>query len=239
MDYRELLKEATRLKKEKKYDEACQTLRVAYQSSGVGEVILIQERLRLPMYLLLAGRRDEGWAELNRLAGQYHAPYDQIPIRNQMRIFAEKEGRWNDALFFSAWVYVMHLKHEIDFIKSVHHQADINANEEPLRFEREDGSIFELDFRKMDVDKATFAYTENGNPIFDVAHNHMLESLNRRLDIDVMEGEFDGLCRNIDRPDLPPAIADKILEIIELEDETGEWVSDLHQFFRQQLWIKK
>lgn len=230
-----LLKEATLLKKQSRYDEACQTLRLAFLSAGANEIILIEERLRLPAYLLLAGRRDDGWAELNLLAGQFHEPYDQVPIRNKMRVFAEKEERWSDALFYSAWVYILKLKNGINFIKSVHHQADIDANEGPLQFTGENGSIYELDFRKINADNTPLAYTENGNPIFDVAHNHMLQSLNRSLSIEVIENEFESLCAKLHRPELPPVIADEILKIIEANDETGEWVSDLHQFFRQQL----
>ncbi|WP_133623031.1 hypothetical protein [Erwinia sp. LJJL01] len=235
MTYRELLKEATRLKKEKRYDEACQTLRVAYQSADVNEVILIQERLRLPMYLLLAGKSNDGWAELNRLSSEYHEPYDLIPIRSQMRIFSEKEGRWNDAILYSAIVYTMVLKNKIHFIKSVHHQADVIAIEEPIKIETVERSFFEFDFRIIDADRKAFAYTENGNPIFDVAHNHMLESLNRMLDLDAIEREFEGLCRRIERPELPLAIAEKIIETVGYEDDNGEWVSDFHHFFRQQL----
>ncbi len=127
MGCRELLKLATQLKKDKKYDEACQTLRVAYQSADVDEIILIEDRLRLPMYLLLAGQGDEGWYELNRLIGEYLSPHEQIAIRNQMSIFTEKEKRWNDAIFYSAWVYILEIQEDIHFIKSVSDYADAEA----------------------------------------------------------------------------------------------------------------
>ena len=87
---RRLLKEATKLKKEKKFPEACEKLREAYSAEG-GEILMIEERLRLPMYLQLAGRNDEGWAELNRLLAKYVGPFDQLRTTAQMEIFLRKE----------------------------------------------------------------------------------------------------------------------------------------------------
>ena len=63
---REMLKEATKLKKEKKYVEACEKLREAYAAKG-SEELMVEERLRLPMYLQLAGKNDEGWKTLNEM----------------------------------------------------------------------------------------------------------------------------------------------------------------------------
>ncbi|MBU1339480.1 MAG: hypothetical protein KKD56_10475, partial [Acidobacteria bacterium] len=54
--------------------------------------MMIQERLRLPMYLQLAGRNDEAWDELNRLNVQYVDQFSQPVIANQMRVFLQKEG---------------------------------------------------------------------------------------------------------------------------------------------------
>ncbi len=62
---RELLKSATALKRDKKYIEACETLIKAYSSEGAND-LMIEERLRLPMYLLLAGKNEDGWDEMNR-----------------------------------------------------------------------------------------------------------------------------------------------------------------------------
>jgi len=89
---RDLLKEATALKREKKYADACEKLREAYSSDGA-EDLMIEERLRLPMYLLLAGRNDEGWEELNRLNARYIDQFSQPLIANQMRVFRSKEGK--------------------------------------------------------------------------------------------------------------------------------------------------
>lgn len=88
---RELLKKATALKKDKKYTEACEMLQNAYLSEGAND-LMIEERLRLPMYLLLAGKNDEGWEELNRLNSFYRDDFSQPVIANQMRVFCKKEG---------------------------------------------------------------------------------------------------------------------------------------------------
>lgn len=90
-DARVLLKEATALKRAKRYDEAVAMLRRAYQTPTVCPM-MIQERLRLPMYLQLAGRNDEAWDELNRLNVQYVDQFSQPVIANQMRVFLQKEG---------------------------------------------------------------------------------------------------------------------------------------------------
>jgi hypothetical protein len=89
---RELLKEATALKRLKKFDAACEKLREAYIADG-SENLMIEDRLRLPMYLLLAGKGDDGWDELNRLNALYADEFSQSIIANQMRVFQKKEGK--------------------------------------------------------------------------------------------------------------------------------------------------
>jgi hypothetical protein len=83
---RDLLKEATALKKEKKFAQACSKLREAYSAEG-SENLMIEDRLRLPMYLQLAGQNDEGWKELNRLLAKYTDEFSQPRIEHQMKLF--------------------------------------------------------------------------------------------------------------------------------------------------------
>jgi hypothetical protein len=47
------------------------------------------------MYLQLAGKNDEGWDELNRLAKKYTDKFSQPIISNQMNIFLRKENNEN------------------------------------------------------------------------------------------------------------------------------------------------
>ncbi|EEG5587147.1 hypothetical protein GZB59_003687 [Salmonella enterica] len=243
MGCRELLKLATKLKQEKKYDEACQTLRVAYQSADVGEEILINERLRLPMYFLLAGQRDEGWYELNRLVGEYLSPIDQIAIRNQMRIFSEKEKRWNDAIFFSAWVYVLEIQRDIKFIISITDGSDMeeyrkqNGQPEYINYINNNGEHVKLDISNLfQSERRPYAYTNSGSPIYDCAYNFILKRLNQKLEIDVIEKHFSYLCKKISKEWLPPIITKKIIEIIEFYKPTDDWVTYLHNFLREELW---
>ena len=91
---RNLLKEATALKKEKKYLEACNKLREAYLADGA-ENLMIEERLRLAMYLQLAGKNDDGWNELNRLLKKYNDQFSNPIILHQMNIFLKKEKNPN------------------------------------------------------------------------------------------------------------------------------------------------
>jgi len=88
---RDLLKEATELKRAKKYNEACDKLRDAYSADG-SENLMIEERLRLPMYLQLAGRGDEGWDKLNQLSAKYTDQFSRPRIAHQMKVFLRKEN---------------------------------------------------------------------------------------------------------------------------------------------------
>ncbi|MDG6772715.1 hypothetical protein QCB45_00025 [Thiomicrorhabdus sp. ZW0627] len=99
---KELLKQATSLKKENKYDLACEKLQEAYQAEGA-ENLTIKERLRLPMYLQLAERNEEGWKELNRLTLKYIDVFSQVEIANQMRIFLQNEKKYMEAVEFAIW----------------------------------------------------------------------------------------------------------------------------------------
>lgn len=89
---REKLKEATVLKKQKKYLEACEKLKQAYLSPG-SENFMIEDRLRLPMYLLLGGKGEEGWQEMMRLREKYTDYFSKIKIKSQIEIFCRKEGK--------------------------------------------------------------------------------------------------------------------------------------------------
>lgn len=95
---RELLKKATIYKKEKRFDDACNALKEAYTLEG-NENLMIEERLRLPMYLLLAGKNEEGWEELSNLNSIYRDDFSQQIIAKQLNIFCKKEGRNREPLF--------------------------------------------------------------------------------------------------------------------------------------------
>lgn len=85
-----LLREATVLKRARLFLDACVKLREAYAAPGA-ENLLIEDRLRLPMYLQLAGKNDDGWDELNRLAKQYTDAFSRPRIAHQRTVFLRKE----------------------------------------------------------------------------------------------------------------------------------------------------
>lgn len=66
-------------------------MREAYTADGA-ENLMIEDRLRLPMYLQLAGNNDEGWDELNNLSASYTDQFSQPRIAHQMKIFLRKEN---------------------------------------------------------------------------------------------------------------------------------------------------
>jgi hypothetical protein len=98
----DLLKQATQLKKEKLYDEAIEKLKAAYVAYG-HESLMTKDLLRLPMYLQLAGRKDDGWRILNEMNIKLTDVFSQADIANQMRVFLQKEKNFQQALVFSAW----------------------------------------------------------------------------------------------------------------------------------------
>ena len=114
---RKLLKEATKLKREKKYIEACEKLNEAYSSKGANE-LMTKERLRLPMYLQLAGKNDEGWKILNELNVKYLDVFSQAEIANQMRIFLQKEKKFKNAALFAIWSICKEVERDRDNLKN-------------------------------------------------------------------------------------------------------------------------
>lgn len=103
-----LAKEATQLKKEKKYEEALAKFQEALKAGGQKE-FSIQMLLRLPMYYQLLGRSDDSWAEYQLLATKYMSPYDQAVIYDKMRLQLQKEKSNMGAIPFGVYAYIMRI----------------------------------------------------------------------------------------------------------------------------------
>lgn len=88
----------------------CDTLKRAYELAG--SEISLHERLRLPMYLQLANRNDEGWKDLSDLNILYLDSQSQYIIADKMRIFLQKEKRALSAIPFGIYSFCK----EIDFL---------------------------------------------------------------------------------------------------------------------------
>ncbi len=130
------MKEATRLKTAKQFDEAIVVLHKAYEQirlEGGGHVI--ETYLRLPMLFLLAGRRDEAWQEYNRLlvstvtawsCDSHIGPIEDSQIYDKMRLMLQREGDHRAALkmgalshlFWAKGLKRQHRKEELSFYRS-------------------------------------------------------------------------------------------------------------------------
>ncbi|WP_413724645.1 hypothetical protein [Sodalis sp. RH16] len=186
MSARELLKEATELKKLKEYDWACKSLRLAYVSADVDEYITLKDRLRLPMYLQLAGKNDEGWRELNILAEHTKNFRDQADINNQMKIFLRKEGNIKQSVIHGVYAFILEVIDKKQYIRNLEYSAD-----HPKKINADD-----LDYELMilfDEGRDIHAYTINGSPIYDCSFKFIREDLYKMLDVPTMTKRFDKL----------------------------------------------
>lgn len=167
---RELLKEATQLKKDKKFDEACEKLTEAYSADG-SEELMAKERLRLPMYLQLAGRNDEGWRILNELNITYTDVYSQSDIANQMRVFLQKEKKHKQAIIFGAWCVCKGIECYRSSIAGTIEMADEMAKL---------GGEYNL----LNQDDTVYAHTPMGNPITDSAYKLFQDRIDTDTSLD-------------------------------------------------------
>jgi len=136
---REMLKDATALKKEKKYDEACNKLKEAFLLEGSAD-LMVKEKMRLPMYLQLANKNDEGWKILNEINIQYVDVFSQAEIANQMRVFLQKEKKYTKAILFSVWNICKEVERDRYNLQGIIDFADqlvLNKDEfTPLKYEK-------------------------------------------------------------------------------------------------------
>lgn len=166
---REMLKEATALKKKKRYDEACEKLKEAFSINGA-EDLMVKERMRLPMYLQLAKLNDEGWRILNELNVQYTDVFSQAEIANQMRVFLQKEKKYTQAVLFSVWSICKEVERDRKNIQGSIDLADQWAT-------NKDDFGFLPEGRKEKV----YGKTPKGNPITDSAYKMFNDRVADRL----------------------------------------------------------
>lgn len=128
------LRKATQLKKEGDIEAAISSLRTAYGIAG--KDIGVDERIRLPQYLQIAGRNDEAWKEFNDLiieAGSSQikelAYFDLENIYDKMRLFLQREGRFIDAIGTGVLSYTC-------FVRAVFFQA--TSNQKVFTYMREE-----------------------------------------------------------------------------------------------------
>lgn len=169
---REILKEATILKREKKYNEACEKLREAFSLEGADN-LMVKERLRLPMYLQLANRNDEGWKILNEMNIEFTDVFSQAEIADQMRVFLQKESKYSQAMLFAVWSICKEIERDKYNIQGSINLADqLAANKDAFGFLSEGGSV------------EVYGTTPKGNPITDRAYRMFHDRVRDRSSVD-------------------------------------------------------
>lgn len=195
---REMLKEATALKKEKKYDEACDKLREAYEAKGSNE-LMIKERMRLPMYLQLAKKNDEGWKILNELNIEFTDVFSQAAIANQMRVFLEKEKKFKQALLFSTWSICKEIERDKSSI-----QNSIEFADQMAEHEKEYGALFEKSNEKV------YGKTPTGTPITDSAYQMFVDRVKDSMSNESIGGRIEPLLKKMKRLGLADPLSEKL-----------------------------
>lgn len=199
---REMLKEATALKKEKKYDEACDKLKEAFRAKGSDE-LMVKERMRLPMYLQLAKKNDEGWGILNELNIKYTDVFSQAEIANQMRVFLEKEKKYKQALLFVVWSTCKEIERDRSNI-----QNSIDFADQMSETEKEYGSLFDKSNEKV------FGKTPKGNPITDSAYQMFIDRVKGSMSKEGIFGRIQALLKKLKQLELADPISEDISEYL-------------------------
>jgi hypothetical protein len=101
-EVRQLIKEARLLKAVQHYDEACDKLIEAFSTKGAKD-LSVKERLRLPRYMQVAGRTEEGWKLLNNMLLMNANDPSQADIADEMWRFMCREKNYRQALPYAAW----------------------------------------------------------------------------------------------------------------------------------------
>ncbi len=113
----ELLRIATKKKKQGDIESAIELLRKAYvQAEKEGKYLLIEEKLRLPMYLQEAGNATEAWEELNKIEKEIYwsdnlekqtlACSELSIVYDKKRLFFQREKRYKRAVKMGVISYI-------------------------------------------------------------------------------------------------------------------------------------
>lgn len=203
---REMLKEATALKKEKKYDEACEKLKEAFSADGSDE-LMVKERMRLPMYLQLTKKNDEGWRILNELNVKYTDVFSQAEIANQMRVFLQKEKKYTQAIIFSVWGICKEVVRDRYNI-----QGSIDLADQLASTEQEFGFLSEQSNEKV------YGKTPKGNPITDSAYKMFIDRIEDNISVQGVSERILPLLKKDKKLDLVEAIAVPVSEYLKSTD---------------------
>jgi hypothetical protein len=198
---REMLKEATVLKKEKKYDEACDKLKQAFLSKGASD-LMAKERMRLPMYLQLAKKNDEGWKILNEINVEYTDVFSQAEIANQMRVFLQKEKNYIEAILFSIWNICKEVERDRFNI-----QRSINLTDQWALNKEEFGS-------NEEEKETVYGKTPKGNPITDSTYKMFNDRVNKNISKSGVSDNISTLLRKAKKEELIDSLSKSISKFL-------------------------
>jgi hypothetical protein len=198
---REMLKEATVLKKEKKYDEACDKLKQAFMSKGASD-LMAKERMRLPMYLQLAKKNDEGWKILNEINVEYTDVFSQAEIANQMRVFLQKEKNYIEAILFSIWNICKEVERDRFNI-----QRSINLTDQWALNKEEFGS-------NEEEKETVYGKTPKGNPITDSTYKMFNDRVNKNISKSGVSDNISTLLRKAKKEELIDSLSKSISKFL-------------------------
>lgn len=112
----DLLKDATIKKKDGDFDNAVNSLKLAFEKIKKTDISYsVETFLRLPLYLQAAKRNDEAWQEFNNLIAfgypnQHNyidiRPYEESIIYDKMRLFLQRENKNEMAILFGIYSYL-------------------------------------------------------------------------------------------------------------------------------------
>ncbi|OCG77393.1 hypothetical protein A9G42_05675 [Gilliamella sp. Nev6-6] len=253
LSFNELLKEATKLKKDKQYIDAYQLLRATLENAPKGQSIDPRVIVRLPYYLELNGNLEEALNECSRLlnkskkgyfrvteekANTYNSEFlkfdsifTSVPILTKMSSIFEKLGRFDESLYCEIQIYVMLGKYYYHFIENIVSNADDYANSKYMEFDSYDGGKILIE-RLPPSNQQVLAYTEKGNPIHDITYNYILKCRNNYLSISNMEKSFRKNCYKIGINYLLENIIEKVTDLIIDKELTDlEWLDELERWF--------
>lgn len=167
--YKELLKEATKLKRDGDYLAACSLLRRAFDMESPQVRLDIRERLRLPVYLNFAGRPDEAWEDLLQVKRDFTNIFDQFVIDGKIYAFHKDDGDYDQALCALITCRFRYLAHMRDAVHKIEQVADSNALENIKHG------------RCIARSTPITGTTQSGNPIFDISYVYQLQTFKRDI----------------------------------------------------------
>lgn len=120
-----LMKEASLLKKEKRYDEAILKINEAFNSEG-SNYLGLPDKLKLVTYLQLNKQFDEAWRVLNEVNVLYTSAESQHAISDKMRLHFQREGKFDYAIPLGIYSLIKEVEYRKDILGASIYDSDVN-----------------------------------------------------------------------------------------------------------------